>query len=126
MKRFIRWLENKLSNGEPAPQAMLQPPRARIRPAKTGKALQTIISSSQSATATTGCSTKPGGDNNELKPGNKPPVVRHRYVREDTGTHETLKILDDSIFESEEPGGIDPYNTGRFDRSKSWDHLSRK
>lgn len=48
-------------------------------------------------------------------------LVRSKYVREDTGTHETLKIVDDSIFLSEEELGADPYNTGRFDRSKSWD-----
>ncbi len=46
---------------------------------------------------------------------------RKRFVREDTGTHETLSILDDSLIESDDEGGIDPYNTGQFDRSKSWD-----
>ena len=46
--------------------------------------------------------------------------VRNRYLREDTGTHETLKIIDDSILDDEEEFGGDPYNTGSFDRSKSW------
>ena len=48
-------------------------------------------------------------------------LIRNKYVREDTGTHETLKIIDDSIIDTEEVEGIDPYNTGRFDRSKHWD-----
>lgn len=48
-------------------------------------------------------------------------LIRNKYVREDTGTHETLKILDDSIIDTEEVEGIDPYNTGQFDRSKNWD-----
>lgn len=48
-------------------------------------------------------------------------LVRNKYLREDTGTHETLKIIDDSVDETSEGDGIDPYNTGRFDRSKSWD-----
>lgn len=48
-------------------------------------------------------------------------LIRNKYVREDTGTHETLKILDDSIVDSGEETGIDPYNTGGFDRSKNWD-----
>lgn len=48
-------------------------------------------------------------------------LIRNKYVREDTGTHETLKILDDSVLETPEEFGADPYNTGRFDRSKSWD-----
>ena len=48
-------------------------------------------------------------------------LIRNKYVREDTGTHETLKILDDSLVDSGEETGIDPYNTGGFDRSKNWD-----
>lgn len=50
---------------------------------------------------------------------NVPP--QRKFVREDTGTHETLKIFDDSIIDSTEDEGADPYNTGGFDRSKSWD-----
>ena len=48
-------------------------------------------------------------------------LVRSKYVREDTGTHETLKIVDDSLLETDDESGIDPYNTGKFDRSKNWD-----
>ena len=48
-------------------------------------------------------------------------LIRNKYVREDTGTHETLKILDDSLVDSGEEPGFDPYNTGGFDRSKNWD-----
>jgi hypothetical protein len=48
------------------------------------------------------------------------PLLRQRYVREDSGTHETLKILDESLVETGEETGIDPYNTGQFDRSKNW------
>jgi hypothetical protein len=53
-------------------------------------------------------------------------LIRSRHVREDTGTHETLKILDHSVLESEETEEFDPYNTGRFDRAKSWDAPARK
>lgn len=52
-------------------------------------------------------------------------LVRNKYQREDTGTHETLRILDDSGDESGEESGIDPYNTGNFDRSKNWDKRFR-
>ena len=48
-------------------------------------------------------------------------LIRNKFVREDTGTHETLKIIDDSIVDTGEETGIDPYNTGEFDRSKNWD-----
>ena len=53
-------------------------------------------------------------------------LVRSRYVREDTGTHETLKIIDDSILDEEDDTGADPYNTGRFDRSRSWSSTRSK
>lgn len=67
-----------------------------------------------------------GGRIEEVGPG-KNVLVRNKYVREDTGTHETLKIIDDSVVEKEDDSGMDPYNTGRFDRSKSWDsYRSRK
>jgi hypothetical protein len=48
-------------------------------------------------------------------------LIRNKFLREETGTHESLKILDDSIVESGEETGIDPYNTGGFDRSRNWD-----
>ena len=48
-------------------------------------------------------------------------LIRNKFIREDTGTHETLTILDDSMVDSGEEQGIDPYNTGSFDRSKNWD-----
>lgn len=53
-------------------------------------------------------------------------LIRNKFLREDTGTHETLKILDDSIVDSGEEAGIDPYNTGGFDRSRNWDKRFRK
>lgn len=52
-------------------------------------------------------------------------LIRNKYVREDTGTHETLKILDDSVVDSGDEDGIDPYNSGEFDRSKNWDKRFR-
>lgn len=53
------------------------------------------------------------------------PLIRNRYVREDTGTHETLTILDDSMIDSGEEPGFDPYNTGDFDRSRNWERRFR-
>ena len=57
---------------------------------------------------------------------NKNVLIRNKYIREDTGTHETLKILDDSLVDSGEETGIDPYNTGGFDRSKNWNNRFKK
>lgn len=52
-------------------------------------------------------------------------LIRKKYVREDTGTHETLKIFDYSLVDSGEEADIDPYNTGGFDRSKNWNNRFR-
>lgn len=52
-------------------------------------------------------------------------LIRNKYVREETGTHETLKILDDSMLDGGDEDGIDPYNSGEFDRSKNWDKRFR-
>lgn len=48
-------------------------------------------------------------------------LIRKKLLREHTGTHKTLTILDDSMVDSGEETGIDPYNTGGFDRSRNWD-----
>jgi hypothetical protein len=32
-----------------------------------------------------------------------------------------LKLFDDVPLDPEEPMGIDPYNSGEFDRSRHWD-----
>ena len=53
-------------------------------------------------------------------------LIRNKYQREDTGTHETLRIVVESLLDSDEETGIDPYNTGNFDRSKNWDKRFRK
>ena len=47
-------------------------------------------------------------------------LVRERLVSDDTGTREMLKLLDDSPTGSSESAGIDPYNSGEFDRSRHW------
>ena len=72
-----------------------------------------------------GSSDDQGSTIESLGPG-KNVLIRNKFVREDTGTHETLKILDDSLVDSGEESGIDPYNTGGFDRSRHWDKRFRK
>ncbi|MDJ0750393.1 MAG: hypothetical protein QNJ11_12980 [Woeseiaceae bacterium] len=65
------------------------------------------------------------GEIENIGPG-KNVLIRNKFIREDTGTHETLTILDDSLVDSGEAQGIDPYNTGSFDRSKNWDRRHGK
>ncbi len=63
--------------------------------------------------------TELGGRIEDGGPG-KNVLVRSKYLREDTGTHEALKIIDETLTEDSEDAGFDPYNTGQFDRSRNW------
>lgn len=52
-------------------------------------------------------------------------LMRTKYQREDSGTHETLRIIDENALMNPDEDGIDPYNTGKFDRSRHWDKRFR-
>jgi hypothetical protein len=134
MKRFINWLTRKISPRKASPDSHLRQSGAYLRH--------------------TGSHRKPGADRTITRPAKPKPAVpkrqpefvdfdrqggsridsigpgknvlmRNKYVREDTGTHETLKILDESMLETDEDEGFDPYNTGQFDRSRNWDKRTK-
>ena len=110
MMRFVEWLKNTMGMEEREPEPRFQPPRVRPKPPVRKKPAPEVVDFSAA----------PGGRVEDGGPG-KNVLVPNKYVREETGTHETLKIVDDTVKEQEEEFGADPYNTGRFDRSKSWD-----
>ncbi len=130
MKRFIHWLTNRIWPRKASPQPKLGKSGAHLRPTDAHLRRPAVHPAARA--------TRP----KQLNPAQEPEIVelnphmdvriedngpgknvliRNKYVREDTGTHETLKILDDSMLETNEEEGIDPYNTGQFDRSKHWD-----
>ncbi len=112
MMRFINWLKNKIADKpiEPERPVWQTGAHAALRPKQNRPPL----------TGNAGFSSDVGGRVVDGGPG-KNILIKNKYVREDSGTHETLKIVDDSLLESDEEFGADPYNTGRFDRSRSWD-----
>ncbi len=119
MKRFLTWLGMKLF---PRKDASKSVPPHTIRRGKPGP---TSANPKAPDTELVDFDSELGGRIEDGGPG-KNVMVRNKYVREDTGTHETLKIIDDSLIEDEEESGLDPYNTGRFDRSKFWNSRNRK
>ena len=126
MNRFLKWLGNKLSPAKDAPESALNQtirsaPAVRVRP-KPRPAAKKTVSDTVEYAAEIG---KIGGRIADGGPG-KNVLIRNKYLREDSGTHDNLKILDDSVLDSEEEDGLDPYNTGRFDRSKNWQFRNRK
>ena len=129
MKRFANWLTGKNSPKTASPDPKLSRTGAHLR--QTGSHLR----------HTGGHTVTPAAKPKQAVPKSQPEyvdldphvegriddsgpgknvLIRSGYVREDTGTHETLTILDHSIIDLEDDG-IDPYNTGSFDTSKIWD-----
>jgi hypothetical protein len=123
MNNFLKWLGNRLFGKRPAAGEPLRQTGSRVSPIPRAarpnpQPLPASASKLEFDAALHGKIEDAGPGKNVL--------IRNRFVREETGTHDTLKILDDSLLESEDDFGLDPYNTGRFDRSKSWDSRNRK
>jgi len=115
MQRLFKWLARKISPDKEAPQNSLRRTGdKRVRPPRPAAIQQ------HPKIETVNFSTELGGKIEDGGPG-KNVLVRNKYVREDTGTHEKLTIIDESLLQVEEDDGLDPYNTGRFDSSKTWD-----
>ncbi|MDH5618178.1 MAG: hypothetical protein OEZ11_06020 [Gammaproteobacteria bacterium] len=115
LERLKNWLTTRFSDAEPAPSPRPQKtgahPAPRVRPQqKVPRRNPEFVDADKDLS----------GEIESIGPG-KNVLIRNKFVREDTGTHETLKILDDSLVDSGEEPGLDPYNTGGFDRSKNWD-----
>ena len=128
MQRLLKWLGTRLfAQPAVAPPSDTRP-RLRVVPPKTKPANATrkpVDKKAPENVELIGFETDIGGRIEDAGPG-KNVLIRSKYVREDTGTHETLRIIDDSLIDSDEETGFDPYNTGQFDRSKSWKYRTRK
>ncbi len=123
MNRLTNWLRSKISPKKQPERPNLVQTGAHLR--QTGSHIRPKKTSTKQAVPRrqpeyVDLDPQVAGKIQDNGPG-KNVLIRNKYVREDTGTHETLKILDDSIIDTEEGEGLDPYNTGQFDRSKNWD-----
>lgn len=104
MARIVDWLKTNPGKEEPGRQVLSRRSRTHARP-------QPRPTPVDFAADVSGKIIDGGPGKNVL--------IRNKYVREDTSTHETLEILDDAILEGdEEEAGADPYNTCRYDRSR--------
>lgn len=127
MQRFFKWLGKRLFGGARATRRSSVPSETPVvhtvkhaietNPARKARpqAAATPVADGQLLELETDI----GGRIEAVGPG-KNVLIRNKYLREDTGTHETLKIVDDSLLDSGETAGFDPYNTGQFDRSETW------
>ena len=96
-RRFFNWIKGN-------PKAPVHPPNQQIR--RRVSAHEAI---------------RPAPSRNPDGRPSKRTMVKKKFHREDSGTHETLRIVDDEMVAGGENHGVDPYNSGEFDRSKNWD-----
>ncbi|MCJ7590960.1 MAG: hypothetical protein MUO51_06365 [Woeseiaceae bacterium] len=119
MEKLKNWLKERFSADESTPPEPLRRtgahPAARRQRPTVQKTSKEFVKNDSKLSPTI----EDGGPGKNV-------LIRNKYIREDTGTHETLKILDDSLIDSGEETGIDPYNTGGFDRSRNWSSRFRK
>jgi len=121
MKRFLNWLADKISPPKASPKPGPQQAGQRTIPRQTP--VKQAVPRSQPEYVEFDSSVD--GRIDDAGPG-KNVLKRKTYIREETGTHETLSILDESAENNTDEEGIDPYNTGQFDRSRTWDKRFRK
>lgn len=114
MKRFIDWIKSRFGDADSDADEPLWHTGARAMPTPVARKPKPKPVLRVEFSADVGGRIADGGPGKNV-------LIRNKYVREDTGTHETLRIVDDSLLQTDDEFGADPYNTGRFDRSKSWD-----
>lgn len=125
MQRFLKWLGKKLFPKKPNPKLRQTGIRAKpkLPPRREQENFQQAADVRNEEVIDFDADVP--GRIEDGGPG-KNVFVRNKYVREDTGTHEKLKIINDSLVNSDEEDAFDPYNTGRYDRSKNWNSRSSK
>lgn len=116
MQRFFNWLADKISPPKVPPKPGLNQTGQHTIPKKPR--VQQAVPRSQPEYVE--FDSKVDGKIDDAGPG-KNVLRRNKLIREEAGTHEILSILDESAEASTTENGIDPYNTGQFDRSKNWD-----
>jgi hypothetical protein len=120
MKHFIDWLTAKISPKKASPNpggtgAHLRQTGSHLRPAG-GPTLRPTPRTKQAVPKRqpeyVDLEPHITGRIEDAGPG-KNVLIRNKFVREE--------ILDESMLDTEEEEGIDPYNSGQFDRSRNWD-----
>ena len=124
MHRLISWIRELVSSARRSPEPDYRQAGVRVRPLAERSAVK-AEASKPAPKKDLNFEAEIGGRIEDAGPG-KNVLVRNKYIREDSGTHDNLKILDADSLELKEDDGIDPYNTGRFDRSQSWNSRFRK
>ncbi|MBT8092649.1 MAG: hypothetical protein KJN77_06400 [Gammaproteobacteria bacterium] len=116
MGTLINWFKNRFGRAQP-------PPRA------TGSYRQRVVEAgrktNEPAAEKIDLEPRVHGSIETIGPG-KNVYVRSERVDEGTGSHDALELVDEPSLDSDDADGVDPYNTGRFDRPGKWNSRSRR
>jgi len=127
MKSLLTWLKQKLSPSDSTADPYRGRPAPRISPAQRRRKPPVQVKKAKRPQMPSDFENPDEGPGRIVDGGpGKNILVSNRHERADTGTQGTLKIVDDAVPKPEEAAEFDPYNTGRFDRSKTWDAPTRK
>ena len=120
MKRFFKWLETKFSRHSAIDKAeeLHIPAGVRVTPKENIKEDYSVNVEIGFDPEVSGRIESHGSEKNVL--------IRNRDASDDTTTQPMLKILSDSSLDANKSAGIDPYDTGCFDMSKTWGSRSHK
>lgn len=126
MKRFLNWLADKISPQEASQKITRNRPGYRDNLPQNSTPKRTIPARPAPKPDVVEFDAHVNGKIDDAGPG-KNVLRRSKFIREDSGTHDTLSIVGEPLpEENTDIEGIDPYNTGQFDRSKNWDKRFRK
>jgi hypothetical protein len=109
MKRILKWLETKFSQHSAAVEADERHTTVRVKTKDTAEEEYSVEVAFDASVPGRVESDKPGKDIQ----------MPNIYDCEDPFKKQQLKTLDQSSRDASESVGVDPYNTGRFDTSKS-------
>ena len=118
MKRFLSWLNAKLSRQPAIAEAedVHIPVGVRVRPKQNIK---------DDYTVEVGFNPEVPSQIESRGPG-KNVLIENKYSDQAMGAEPEFSILSDSSLDANKSAGIDPYDTGCFDTSKMWKSPSHK
>ena len=122
MKRFLKWLDTKFSRHSAATESDECHTAIEVRPEENPKEELRVKPAFDAEVPGRVESDEPG----------KKVLIPGKYADDDTITQGDLRILDEwspEDSESDQSGestGVNPYNSGSFDKSKSWKSRSPK
>ena len=115
MKRVLKWLETKFSRHSAVVEADEHHTPVGVSPTESAQEEYSVEVAFDASV--------PGGVESDEPEENV--LILDKYT-DDTITQRTLGILDESSLDPSESTGVDPYNSGSFDKSKGWKSRSRK